>query len=93
MITTPLSVVTNALGGRLTDFNIRTRENMPSILKDGDHTVAIIKDESYTNLLCEAGRLREQLEIAALILDNLPGASIDTSGMRRVLADSKVEGE
>ena len=77
----------------MTNFNIRIRENMPSILKDGDHTIAIIKDESYANLLCEAGRLRKQLEFAVLLLESLPGVWVNTSEFKRVLTDSKMEGE
>jgi hypothetical protein len=63
---------------------------MPSILKDGDHTIAIIKDESYANLLGEAGRLKEWLEVAVLLLDSISGVSVDTKEMKRVLTNAKV---
>lgn len=92
MTTTPLSVITNAaLGGNLTDLHVRARQNMPSILKDGDKTIAIIKDEAYSNLLSSAAVLRSQLDLAVLILDNLPGISIDTKEMHRVLNESRME--
>ncbi len=72
-------------------FSLRPRENMPSILKDGDKTIAIIKDEAYSNLLSSAAVLRSQLDLAVLILDNLPGVSIDTKEMHRVLNESRME--
>lgn len=61
---------------------------MPSILKAGALTIAVVKVPTYAPLLAEAGRLQEQLAIALLILENLPGVSIETSSMRRVLEDS-----
>jgi hypothetical protein len=76
----------------MTDFSIRYRKGMPAILKDGPQTIAVIKDEAYANLLGAAAKLREQLDAAVFILDNIPGISIDTLQMHRVLAESKVEG-
>lgn len=100
MIYTPLSTVINSLllkhshtGGRLTNLNVREREGMNPILRDCIHTVAVIKDPEYTDLLIEAGRLQEQLAIAVLILDNLPGLSIDTLTMKLVLKQSGWVGE
>lgn len=77
----------------MTDFNLRHRENMSTILKDGDITVAVIKHDSYSPLLLEAARLREQLEIATFVLDQLPDVHIDTGAMHEVLKASDWEGK
>lgn len=88
MTTTPLSVVTNTLGGRLINIETRKRIGMSTILKSDSKTIAVIKDEDFTALLGSAALLRQELSIAVFILENLPHLSIDTAGMKRALEES-----
>jgi hypothetical protein len=71
-----------------TDFKLRYREGMSSLLRDGDQTVAVIHDPRYEQLLLWSARLREQLGAAIFVLDNLPDVQIDTTGMHEVLMAS-----
>lgn len=90
MTTTPLSIVTNALGD-LMNLETRQRENMPTLLINNGVTIATIKDPRFEGLLGSAASLRSQLDLAVLILDNLPNFSIDTVEMHRVLEESRME--
>jgi hypothetical protein len=58
------------------------------LLVDG-HAIAKVSDPRYESLLANAAILREQLEIATFIIDHLPDVNIDTSGMHRVLEETK----
>lgn len=72
-------------------LNIRYREGMPPLLRDLEGIVAVIKDDRYIGLLGQAANLREQLSIAAYLLENLPGITVNTSDMREVLEKARVE--
>lgn len=76
----------------LTDLKLRPRENMPTLLLNGDSVIGTIKHPEYENLLVNAGLLKEQLSLAVFIIDHLPGVSIDTLGMKRVLEATNPEG-
>lgn len=73
------------------NLEIRQRENMPTLLINNGVTIATIKDPRFEGLLGSAAALRSQLDLAVLILDNLPNFSIDTVEMHRVLEESRME--
>lgn len=75
----------------MTNIEIRHRENMSTLLLVDGHKIASVCDPTYEPLLTNAALLREQLDIAVFILENLPGVRIDTLGMRRILQTSKTE--
>lgn len=77
----------------LTDLKLRPRENMPTLLLDNDVIIGTVKLPEYENLLVNAGLLKEQLSLAVFIIDLLPGVSIDTRGMKRVLEATKTGDE
>lgn len=56
----------------------------------GQEMIAEVHERiQYAQLMCAAPELYAQLAAAVLMLDNLPGLSIDTMQMRRVLAKAK----
>lgn len=56
-----------------------------TVVSDTRGAVCIVRNERYTPLLTHADDLRAQLLVAVTILENLPGVSVDTAEMNRVL--------
>jgi len=73
------------------ELSLRVRENMPSLLCDQDRIIGTIKDPRYEGLFLQSARLREMLDAAVFLLDNLSDLDVDTQEMHMVLDASKVE--
>lgn len=73
-----------------TELNLRIRENMPTLICDQDRIIGTVKDPVYEGLFLQAARLREMLDAAVFILDNVPDVDFNTDEMHDVLNASKI---